>query len=232
MGIPWGIPEIQWFCLKQLKTAYSKHFEEFPATEKFKKQILQQTTVNMCETGHNHLTFTTVEQKIGWEYLEAYLRYSDCAENSLKQAILSILRILQLLKNLKNKFCYKPLRICVKLVTITLLSPLLSKKFHGNTLRHAWDTVILLKTAYFKHFEHFPAIEKSKKTNFAANHSEYVWNWSQWPDFHHCWAKNWMGIPWGIPEIQWFCLKQLKTAYSKHFEEFPATEKFKKQILL
>ena len=32
----------------------------------------------MCETGHNNLTFTTVEQKIGWEYLEA-LRYSDFA---------------------------------------------------------------------------------------------------------------------------------------------------------
>ena len=28
----------------------------------------------MFETGHNNLTFTTVEQKIGWEYLEAYLR--------------------------------------------------------------------------------------------------------------------------------------------------------------
>ena len=57
----------------------------------------------MCETGHNNLTFTTVEQKIGWEYLEAYLRYSDCAENSLKQAILSILRIFQLLKNLNKQ---------------------------------------------------------------------------------------------------------------------------------
>ena len=31
----------------------------------------------MCETGHNNLTFTTVEQKIGWEYLESYLRYSE-----------------------------------------------------------------------------------------------------------------------------------------------------------
>ena len=41
-------------------------------------------------------------------------------------------------------------------------------------MRHAWDTVILLKTAYFKDFEHFPAIEKFKKTNFAANHCEYV----------------------------------------------------------
>ena len=37
----------------------------------------------MCETGHNKLTFTTVEQKIAWEYLEACLRYSDFAKNSL-----------------------------------------------------------------------------------------------------------------------------------------------------
>ena len=37
----------------------------------------------MCETGNNNLCFTTVEQKIGWEYLVeqkiAYLRYSDFA---------------------------------------------------------------------------------------------------------------------------------------------------------
>ena len=38
-----------------------------------------QTTVNMCETGDNNMTFTTVEQKITWEYLEAYLRYTDFA---------------------------------------------------------------------------------------------------------------------------------------------------------
>ena len=41
-----------------------------------------QTTVNMCETDHNNLTFITIEQKIAWEYLEAYLRCSDFAENS------------------------------------------------------------------------------------------------------------------------------------------------------
>ena len=70
----------------------------------------------MCETGHNNLTFTTDEQKTGWERLEAYLRYNDFAENSLKQ----------------------------------------------------------LKTAYFKHFEDFPAIEILKKTNFALNHCEYM----------------------------------------------------------
>ena len=40
-------------------------------------QILLQSIVNMCETGHNNLTFTTVELKIAWKYLEAYLRYSD-----------------------------------------------------------------------------------------------------------------------------------------------------------
>ena len=62
----------------------------------------------MCETGHSNLTFTTVEQKIAWDYLEAYLRYS----NFLKQ----------------------------------------------------------LKTAYFKHFEHFPAIEIFEIIKFTANH--------------------------------------------------------------
>ena len=65
--------------LKTAKTAYFKHFNLFPAIENLKKQILLQTTVNMCETGHNNLTFTTVEQKVAWEYLEAYLRYSDFA---------------------------------------------------------------------------------------------------------------------------------------------------------
>ena len=33
----------------------------------------------MCETDNNNLTVTTVEQKIAWEYLDAYLRYSDFA---------------------------------------------------------------------------------------------------------------------------------------------------------
>ena len=33
----------------------------------------------MCETGHNNLTFTTVKQKIAWEYFEACLKYSDFA---------------------------------------------------------------------------------------------------------------------------------------------------------
>ena len=217
MGIPWGIPEIHWFCLKQL--------------------------------------------------------------------ILSILSTFQLLKIWKIKFCCKPLWICEKLVSTTWLSPLLSKTMLWNNLMHNWDTVILLKTAYFKHFEHFPAIEKFKKINFTANHGEYLWNWSQKYDFYQCWAKNCMGIPWVIPEIHWFWLKQfllsilstfhllkiwkikfcckplsicvklvkttwrspvlskklhgttlshtcdtlilLKTAYFKHFAHFPATENLK-----
>ena len=33
----------------------------------------------MCETGHNNLSFTTVEQKIAWEYPEACPRFSDFA---------------------------------------------------------------------------------------------------------------------------------------------------------
>ena len=38
-----------------------------------------QTTLSMFETGHNYMTFTTVEQKIACEYIDAYLRYSDFA---------------------------------------------------------------------------------------------------------------------------------------------------------
>ena len=33
----------------------------------------------MCETGNSKQTFTTVEQKIALEYLEAYLTYSNFA---------------------------------------------------------------------------------------------------------------------------------------------------------
>ena len=41
----------------------------------------------MCETGHNYMTFTTVEQKIAWEYIEAYLRYSEFCLEQLKTAL-------------------------------------------------------------------------------------------------------------------------------------------------
>ena len=61
-----------------------------------------QTTVNMYEIGQNDMTFTTVEQKIALEYIEAYLIYSNFASNSLKQPILNILSIFQLLKNYKK----------------------------------------------------------------------------------------------------------------------------------
>ena len=38
----------------------------------------------MCETGHSKLTFTTVEQKIAWEYLDAYtVILLKTAQNSL-----------------------------------------------------------------------------------------------------------------------------------------------------
>ena len=30
--------------------------------------------MNMCETGYSNLTFTTVEQKISWEYVDVYMR--------------------------------------------------------------------------------------------------------------------------------------------------------------
>ena len=76
MGIPLGMPKIQWFWLKQPILSILSIFQ---LLKNLKIQILLQATVNMCETGHNNLTFTTVKQKIGWEYLEAYLRYSDFA---------------------------------------------------------------------------------------------------------------------------------------------------------
>ena len=41
-------------------------------------------------------------------------------------------------------------------------------------MRYTRDTVILLKTAYFKHFEDFSAIEIFKIIKFTANHCEYV----------------------------------------------------------
>ena len=33
----------------------------------------------MFKTGHNIMTFATVEQKIAWDYLDAYLRYRNFA---------------------------------------------------------------------------------------------------------------------------------------------------------
>ena len=39
--------------------------------------------MNMCETVLNNMTFTSVEQKIAWDYIESYLWYTDFAENSL-----------------------------------------------------------------------------------------------------------------------------------------------------
>ena len=133
------------------------------------------------------------------------LRHTEDTGILLKTAYFMHFEHFPAIEKLKNKFCCKPLWICVKLVTTTWLSPLLNKKLNGNTLRHTWDTVILLKTAktaYFKHFKLFQLLKNLKKQNFATNHCEYVWDWSQQLDFHDCWAKNSMGIPWGIPEIQ------------------------------
>ena len=56
----------------------------------------------MCETGHNNMTFTTVEQKIACEYIEAYLRYSNFALKQLKTAYFKHFEHFQLLKKLKN----------------------------------------------------------------------------------------------------------------------------------
>ena len=121
-----------------------------------------------------------------------------------------------------NKIYNKPLWIYVKLVTVTLLSPLLSKKLHWNTLRHTWDTVILLTTAYFKHFEHFPNTEIFEIIKFTAN---------------HCYCPKLFTVTWLSPllskTLQGNTLRHtldtvilLKSAYFKHFEHFPAIEIF------
>ena len=163
MGIPWGIPEIQGFSLRQLKTAYFKHFEHFPAIEKFKKTNF---AANHCEYVLD---------------LSNQPDFHHCWAKNCMEIPWGIPEI--------QRFCFK--------------------------------------TAYFKHFE-FSSYWKIKKTNFAANHCEYVWDWSQQPDLHHCWAKKCMGIPYSIPQIQWFCLKQIKTAHFKHLEHFPSIQKFNK----
>ena len=51
------------FCLNQPILSI---FSILQLLKNLKQQILLQTTVNMCETGHNNMTFTTVEKKIAW----------------------------------------------------------------------------------------------------------------------------------------------------------------------
>ena len=95
----------------------------------------------MCETGHNNLTFTTVEQKIAWEYLEAYLRNSDFALNSLKQPILSILSIFQLLKNLKKQILQQTTMIMCETgrnnLTFTTVEQKIGWEYHEAYLRYS-----------------------------------------------------------------------------------------------
>ena len=144
MGITWVIPEIQKFCLKKLKTAYFKHFEHFPTIEKFKKINF---AVNHCDYLWNRSQQHDFHQCLTKNCMGVLWGIPEIHWFCLKRLILSILSTFQLLKIWKIKFCCKPLSICVKLVTITWLSPLLSKKLHGNNLSHSWDTVILIKTA-------------------------------------------------------------------------------------
>ena len=48
------------------------------------------------------------------------------------------------------------------------------KNLKGNTFRYTLDTVIFDKTAFCKHFEHFPGIEIFEIIKFTANHCENV----------------------------------------------------------
>ena len=138
MGITWGIPDIHWFCLKQ------QHFEHFPGIQKFEKPNF---AANHCEYVQNWTQQPDFHHCWAKNCMGILWGIPEIQRFWLKQLILSILSTFQLLKIWKIKFCFKPLWICVKLVTTTWISQLLSKKLHGNTLRHTSDTVILLKTA-------------------------------------------------------------------------------------
>ena len=69
----------------------------------------------MCETGHNNMTFTTVEQNIAWEYLDAYLRYTDFT--CLFFSILSTLLLTKDVKTkIKNDECFATLEVQVAII--------------------------------------------------------------------------------------------------------------------
>ena len=221
-----------WDTVILLKTAYFKHFEHFAAIEKFKTTNF---AANHCEYVHNWLQLHDSHHY--WEKNCVALPWGTpeiqwfCIKQ-LKTAYFSILSIFQLLKFLKKKFAANH----CEYVWNWSQQHDFHHRWEKNCMGIPWGTPEIQwfwlkqpKTAYFKHFEHFPAIEMFEKIKFAANHCEYVSNWSQQHDFHYRWVKNCMGIPWGTPEIQWFCLKQLKTAYFKHFEHFPAIEIFEKK---
>ena len=126
MGIPWGIPEIHWFCLKQLILSILSTF-----------QLLKIWKIKFCA---NYCEYV-------WNWSQQHDFYRCWAKSCLglpsvvpvihwfclKHLILSILSTFQLMKIWKIEFCCKHLGICVKLVTTTWLSPLLSKKCMGIT---------------------------------------------------------------------------------------------------
>ena len=67
---------MQYFCLKQPIPSILSTVQLL----KFLKNLnLLQTTVNMCKTGHNNMSFSTVGKITARKYLEAYLRYTDFA---------------------------------------------------------------------------------------------------------------------------------------------------------
>ena len=143
MGIPWGMPEIQWFCLKQPILSILSIFHLL-------KTLKNKFCDNPLWICVNLVTITWLSPLLSKKVHRNTLKHTwdtmillKTAYNSLFEAFLGFSSYWKIYK---NKFCCKPLWICLKLVTITWLSPLLSKKLDGNTLRHTWDTVILLKT--------------------------------------------------------------------------------------
>ena len=140
MGLPWVIPVIHWFCLKQLILSILSTF-----------QVLKIWKIKFCCKQLwicvKLVTTTWLLPLLSKKLHGTTFSHTCDTLILLKTAYFKHLSTFQLLKIWKIKVCCKPLGICVKLVTTTWLSPLLSKKMHGNNLRHTWDTVILLKTA-------------------------------------------------------------------------------------
>ena len=143
MGISRGIPEIQWFCSKRLKTAYFKHSENFAAIKIFGIIFLYKSMWKCVKL----VTTTWLSLLLSEKLHRNTLTHTWDSVILLKTAYFQHSEHFASIEIFWKTFISRSLSKCVKLVTTPRLSPLLSKKLHGNALRHTWDTVILLKTA-------------------------------------------------------------------------------------
>ena len=82
------------------------------------------------------MSFTTVEQKIAWDYLETYLRYRLFYLTQLKTAYFKHSEHFAATEILKNKnLLQATVKMCKSGHNMTFTN-ILSKKLHGITLRH------------------------------------------------------------------------------------------------